>query len=137
MLNLKKKLFISLHKTYFWNYPKKFFKEENHSLLSLWNDIVLHNSKNLDQVCEMSSKKNQHFEWKWYIRFFCFCFFGTGMLSYLILDMTTNKIDYVVGNWAITIWLFLGTHKWTYLLFLCPRSLFTVNNYVLVFICLF
>jgi len=40
----------------------KFFKEKNHSLLSLGNDIVLHNSKILDQACEKFSKKNQHFE---------------------------------------------------------------------------
>ena len=111
----------------------KFFKEKNYSFLFLWNDIVLHNSKFLDQACEKYSKKNQHFDW--YIRLFSF--FWTEMLSYLISDITTNKIDYVVGNWKITIWLFLGTHKWTYLLFLCLRNLFTVNNYILAFICLF
>ena len=86
----------------------KYFKEKNQSFLSLWNDIVLHNSKKLDQACEKSSKKNQHFEWNWYIRLFSF--FWTEMLSYLILDMTIKKklkkikkFDYVVGNWAITI----------------------------------
>ena len=67
----------------------KYFKEKNQSFLSLWNDIVLHNSKKLDQACEKSSKKNQHFEWNWYIRLFSF--FWTEMLSYLILDMTIKK----------------------------------------------